>query len=197
MNTTGSGLCKCGCGKPTTLAPYSAKGRSWVKGEPQPYRKGHSGWTKNYGPRWIVDENGCWVWQRTVNSTGYGMGSMHGKHGYAHRLMYELHVGPIPPGYHVDHLCRVPACVNPAHLEPVTPRENARRGAATRILDIELAPLYAEWQAGVSLRVLGERVGLKHSQLGYRLKTYAADHGLRDKPRVQPVHGEMSHRKYR
>jgi hypothetical protein len=45
----------------------------------------------------------------------------------AHRVAYELAVGPIPPGLQVDHLCRVRDCVNPAHLDPVTKRENNLR----------------------------------------------------------------------
>lgn len=46
----------------------------------------------------------------------------------AHRAVYEALVGPIPPELELDHLCRNPACVNPAHLEPVTRKENVRRG---------------------------------------------------------------------
>ena len=41
-------------------------------------------------------------------------------------------VGSIPDGLHLDHLCRVPACVNPEHLEPVTLAENNRRAAAVK-----------------------------------------------------------------
>jgi hypothetical protein len=46
----------------------------------------------------------------------------------AHRISYEHFVGPIPKGLFIDHLCRMRACVNPGHLEPVTTLENARRG---------------------------------------------------------------------
>lgn len=49
---------------------------------------------------------------------------------YAHRLSYELFVGPIPDGYELDHLCRNRGCVNPAHLEAVTHRVNVLRGLA-------------------------------------------------------------------
>ncbi|MEU7240240.1 HNH endonuclease signature motif containing protein [Streptomyces sparsogenes] len=46
----------------------------------------------------------------------------------AHRFAYETLVGPIPEHLQLDHLCRVRHCVNPDHLEPVSSRENTRRG---------------------------------------------------------------------
>lgn len=46
----------------------------------------------------------------------------------AHRVFYEHHVGPIPLGLTIDHLCKVTRCVNPDHLEPVTQRVNTLRG---------------------------------------------------------------------
>lgn len=71
-----------------------------------------------------VDE--CWLWLGTLNSHGYGR---YGRR-MAHRMAYEFLVGPIPEGLTLDHLCRTPRCVNPAHLEPVTHQENIRRGYA-------------------------------------------------------------------
>lgn len=79
--------------------------------------------------RTVEDENACWNWIGALNSKGYGCISTGGKNknGLVHRVSYELHVGPIPDGLTIDHLCRNKVCVNPAHLEPVTIRTNIRR----------------------------------------------------------------------
>ena len=78
--------------------------------------------------------NGCWLWTGVRNNHGYGQISVqfddrwpNVRMAYAHRVVYELEVGPIPEGLVLDHLCRTPACVNPSHLEPVTQAENLRR----------------------------------------------------------------------
>lgn len=90
--------------------------------------------------------DGCWLWTGTVGPTGYGqIGSDTDRKRmlYAHRVSYELHVGPIPAGLEIDHTCHTDdpecpggpclhrRCVNPKHLEPVTTAENQRR-AQTR-----------------------------------------------------------------
>lgn len=71
---------------------------------------------------------GCWLWTAATIQKGYGQFWYDGKLQYAHRIAYELLVGPIPNGLQLDHLCRVRNCVNPEHLEPVTNQENCRRG---------------------------------------------------------------------
>lgn len=73
-------------------------------------------------------ETGCWLWTGSINSQGYGRLKWAGRQVQAHRAAYEELVGPIPDGLTIDHLCRVRNCVNPAHLEPVTQRENTLRG---------------------------------------------------------------------
>ena len=85
---------------------------------------------RNYVPE---PNTGCWLWHGAANEWGYGHVCVRGAVGDkgrnigAHRLMYEQTRGPIPGGMHLDHLCRTPACINPDHLEPVTPRENTMR----------------------------------------------------------------------
>ena len=70
----------------------------------------------------------CWLWIGAVNPNGYGSFSWHGRQQGAHRVAYRMEVGEIHAGLTIDHLCRVRACVNPAHLEPVTSWENTSRG---------------------------------------------------------------------
>lgn len=72
----------------------------------------------------------CWEWGGALSKRGYGNFMVRaGKTDGAHRVAYELLVGPIPEGLHLDHLCRNRACVRPEHLEPVTCGENLRRGS--------------------------------------------------------------------
>lgn len=81
--------------------------------------------------RVLVDDNGCWLYTGARTTGGYGsigLGSRAAGTGYTHRVAYEHHVGPIPAGMDLDHLCRVRACCNPEHLEPVTRRTNLMRG---------------------------------------------------------------------
>ena len=74
---------------------------------------------------------GCWLWTRSQSRDGYGWSSLNNKTHQAHRLIYRLLVGEPPEGTVLDHLCRVRHCVNPDHLEPVTPRENQERSSIT------------------------------------------------------------------
>lgn len=79
---------------------------------------------------WAKVEKGtpdeCWHWLGSTRE-GYGLIKFAGQVRNAHRVAYELQVGPIPDGLHIDHLCRNRLCVNAAHLEPVTQAENNRR----------------------------------------------------------------------
>jgi HNH endonuclease len=72
--------------------------------------------------------DGCWVWVAALNGSGYGVVGRDSKVYRVHRIVYELLVRSIPDGLDLDHLCRNRACCNPAHLEPVTNRENWLRG---------------------------------------------------------------------
>lgn len=79
------------------------------------------------------DPSACWDYPGARTPVGYGRLRLDGVDHCAHRVAYELLVGTIPDGLELDHLCRRPPCINPAHLEPVTHAENtARRDLALR-----------------------------------------------------------------
>lgn len=77
-------------------------------------------------------EGGCWNWTAAACKRGYGrFGLPDGRLVLSHVFSYERVNGPVPENLELDHLCRNPRCVNPAHLEAVTHQENMRRGAMT------------------------------------------------------------------
>lgn len=75
---------------------------------------------------------GCWLWLGTINHEGYGKvhSTERGTRVFAHRASYEREFGPIPPGLQIDHRCRTRSCINPRHLEAVTPRTNCLRSTS-------------------------------------------------------------------
>ncbi len=68
--------------------------------------------------------NQCWLWTSATNGRGYGVMGVNRKPKYAHRISWEMHNGPIPPGLHVCHKCDVPGCVRPDHLFLGTREDN-------------------------------------------------------------------------
>lgn len=93
-----------------------------------------------------VRDDGCWLWTGSLTNQGYGQLNGYWPNGdarglLAHRVAWYLWNGEIPFGYTLDHLCHTNdptcfaaaechhrRCVNPDHLEIVTPSENVRRG---------------------------------------------------------------------
>lgn len=73
----------------------------------------------------------CWLWTGGRDRLSYGRQPSGRTSVTAHRLVYELLIGPVPDGLELDHLCRIRHCVRPDHLEPVTHAENMRRARWT------------------------------------------------------------------
>lgn len=98
------------------------------------------------------DHTACWPWTAATTRQGYPVLVIDHRTVYAHRRSWEVFVGPIGEGLHVDHTCHNAdatcpggddcphrACVNPMHLEPVTPGVNVRRAIAQRQARLALA----------------------------------------------------------
>src|SRR5690554_4749368 len=78
--------------------------------------------------RFEVTEAGCWEWTAGKSGSGYGYIWDGARNWRAHRWVVHHYVEAIPDGMYIDHPCKNHGCVNPDHLEVVTPRENALRG---------------------------------------------------------------------
>lgn len=125
--TYGYGLCECGCGEKTAISPCTSNWYGYVKGEPRRFVCGHQ--SRKPGPRYTVEESGCWIWRHNFNRAGYPLWPTGQP---AHRAMWEEAFGPIPEGMHLHHRCRDIRCVNPAHLEVICPSEHSRKHARER-----------------------------------------------------------------
>lgn len=95
-------------------------------------------WKVKFLDRIDMRDDGCWIWQgqRGERYGRWYAGDVDER--WAHRIAYKLHHGhPVPHGLTVDHLCRVPLCVNPLHMEAVTAAENQRRAVVARAAEME------------------------------------------------------------
>ena len=86
--------------------------------------------------RKVNKTDGCWLWTAAKDDNGYGRFREKGRSGpakLAHVFAYETLIGPVPEGKELDHICRNPSCVNPAHVEPVTHKVNVQRGLSGKV----------------------------------------------------------------
>lgn len=163
---TPNGYCHCGCGRQTKVSPWDEPSHGYVKGKPRRFVKGHH---RRKSATYQVTDAGyetlCWLWLGAATGSGYGTLYADGQLVTAHRYFYELAVGPVPVGLHLDHLCRNRACVNPAHLEPVTCAENLRRGVGTRLTHGEVAEIRDLVARGVRQAEVARRFGVGPSHV--------------------------------
>lgn len=157
-----SGLCECGCGQRTNIAKVSSPRTGIARGKHYRYINGHA--PRSSPLAYVVNDAGCWVWQRGTTPEGYGKVSAEGRTTFAHIVEYTKKHGPVPPGKVLDHTCRNRRCCNPDHLEPVTHVENCRRGAGTKLSANDVAEIRA--LAGTMFqREIADRFGISQSHV--------------------------------
>lgn len=153
--------CQCGCGKLAPLASKTNKKRGWIKGQPIRYIWGHASRKQQTAIAFNIDKiTGCWIWQGSKISTGYGNLRVNGEYYLAHRYMYELINSKIPENLELDHLCRNPLCINPKHLEAVTHAENCRRGSCAKLSDKTAKEIKALRRSGQSTAFIAAYYGV-------------------------------------
>lgn len=136
----------------------------------------------------------CWLWEAATDGKGYGQMMMtvdgHSRLHQAHRISYELFVGPIPDGKYLDHRCHVINCVNPDHLRPVTQKENLehRSGAARHsksgIRGVSWSEKSGKWRAAI-------RHNQKNVHVGHYSTAEEADAAVTAKRNELFTHNDM------
>lgn len=109
----------------------------------------------------VAESTGCWLWQRHLAENGYGRKGVPGewpKTIPAHRFYYEEEHGPVPDGHELHHECRNRACVNPAHLRPITHLDHMRQDKSP----LTWADVRAIRASDEPSKVLAERYDMTH-----------------------------------
>lgn len=161
-------LCECGCGLPAPLARKTVSRLGHVKGQAMRFVQNHHGRARNVPAcGYVIDpETGCWNWMLAVGKRhGYGLTRLNGNTALAHVRSYVEHVGAVPAGFELDHLCRNRRCVNPSHLEPVTKAVNQRRGLNSKLTETDVRAIRASSE---SQRKLAAEFGVSY-HLIYRI----------------------------
>ena len=155
MDTTTTDVHTCGCGCGGVPRRRTSK-----------FKPGHHMQRRDpFEGRYVIDDQGCWVWQGCRVWNGYGQLTYKGWKGLAHRLSYFLHHGELPEGdLQVHHICANRACINPDHLEAATPVEN-RRAAPTKLNPEKVAQI-RELAGDLSQPQIAKRFGVDHTTIG-------------------------------
>lgn len=115
--------------------------------------------------KYTVDAStGCWLWNKPL-TTGYGLVRVDGGQKMAHRVIYELHKGAIPPGLHLHHLCKHPSCVNPSHLEPLTRKRHSHKSRTSKLTPEKAAIIRQAYIDGQTLSEISQECGISISHL--------------------------------
>jgi hypothetical protein len=113
---------------------------------------------------------GCWNWNGAQDGHGYGHLNVRGKPIKAHRISYELNVGPIPEGLFILHSCDNRRCVNPAHLSVGDAADNSRDMAIkerSRTTVLTADDVRAIRQSNLSHAELGRKYGVTYQAIAY------------------------------
>ena len=164
-----AGLCQCGCGRETSIARRTNASRGHVKGQPVRFVIGHKPWRDELA--YTVEDRGfetpCHIWSSRTTTSGYGCLTVDGRDIIASRYIYEQAHGRLPHWHecHVDHKCRVPACVRLDHLEAVTAAENIRRGLSAKLTARIVAEIRSLCQEGWVQRDIAAAYGVSPQQI--------------------------------
>ena len=185
-----SGLCMCGCGRHTRLAPGNLTRLGWVRGQPIRFIEGHGNGRPIADRFWpkVQNAGGCHLWIGFVGSEGYGEISYRGRRRGTHCVAWEMANGPIPAGQVVRHRCEADyppgdltcrRCVRLDHLLLGAPADNSADAVANgRIVgrpgeanppavltSVQVEEVWLRAWAGENQRELAEEFGIDRSSV--------------------------------